>query len=156
VWYRFAVSRRPLDAQINRVRQRRERIAAELAGIDANLAALLKAQAELIGAIVEETHRNEVLHNRHGDAKLIDTMDAETAATRGARLETKHPGAKKIREVDGSIARFAAKHRTHATTVRSWYATGEAAREIPKRFADLLSKPPYSIPPSVWRNGVGE
>lgn len=150
------MARRPLDAQINRIRQQRERVAAELAGLDANLAALLRAQHELIEATVEETHRNEVLHNQHSDAKLIDTMDAETSATRGARLETKHPGAKRIREVDGSIARFAAKHKAHATTVRSWYATGEAAREIPRRFADLLAKPPYSIPLTVWRNGVGE
>jgi hypothetical protein len=82
-------------------------------------------------------------------------MDAETAV-RGAPLETKHIGAKKMREVDGSIARFAAKHRVAATTVRSWYATGEAAREIPRRFAELLAKPPYSIAVTAWRNGVSE
>ena len=121
---------------------------------DAKLAILLRAQAELIDAVVAE-HRDEALHNAHRDAKLIDTMDAQTA-TRGARLETKHPGAKKIRQVDGSIARFAAKHKEKATTVRSWYATGEAAREIPRRYADLLAAKPYEIPLTAWRNGIRE
>lgn len=128
-------------------------MAAELAGLDANLAALQRAQAELIEAVREE-HRDSLLHNAHSGA-TINTMDTQNAV-RGAPLETKHPGAKKIRAVDGSIARFAAKHRIAATTVRSWYATGDAAREIPRRFSDLLAEPPYEIPRSVWRNGIGE
>lgn len=146
---------KPLDREMARIAAKRERAAAEVAELDRQLEVLKRAQQELIGALVEE-HRNESLHNAHSSARIIDTMDAETTTTRGARLETKHPGAKKIREVDGSIAKFAAKHRTHATTVRSWYATGEAAREIPRRWADLLAKPPYSIPVSVWRNGIAE
>jgi hypothetical protein len=148
------VPRRPLDLEVTRARRRRDRLAAQLAAEDAALAALLKAQRELLEA-VGEFHRNEVLHNPHRSSKIIDTMDAETAV-RGAPLETKHIGAKKMREVDGSIARFAAKHRVAATTVRSWYATGEAAREIPRRFAELLAKPPYSIAVTAWRNGVSE
>ncbi len=74
----------------------------------------------------------------------------------GARLKMKHPAAKKIRQVDGSIARFAAKHKVPATTVRSWCATGDTAREIPKRYADILAKPPYEIPITAWKNGIGE
>lgn len=73
---------------------------------------------------------------------------------RGAKLGTKHPGAVAIRRVDGSVARFAAKNRLHATTVRSWYAKGEAAREIPRKWANALAKPPYSIPVTAWRNGI--
>lgn len=145
---------RPLDREIAARRRRRDRLAAELAAEDAAVAALLAAQAALIEAAVEE-HRNEVLHNPHDSSKLIDTMDAETQV-RGARLETKHPAAVKIRKVDGSIGAFAAKRGLSPTTVRSWYATGEAAREIPRRWADLLAKKPYEIPLSVWRNGIGE
>jgi hypothetical protein len=144
-----------LEVEVTRARRRRDRLAAQLAAEDAALEALLRAQRELLEAVVDYEHRKEVLHNQHSGAKLIDTMDAETAV-RGARLETKHPAALKIRKVNGSIARFADKHGLESTTVRSWYATGTAARKIPKKYMELLAKPPYSIAVTAWRNGVSE
>jgi hypothetical protein len=80
----------------------------------------------------------------------------ETQTVRGARLGTKHAGATRIREVDGSVARFAAKHGLFATTVRSWYATGEAARRIPRKWVDILKEKPYRVPESAWKNGIEE
>lgn len=147
------MSRRPLDKAVAAAQARRARAAAQLAAEDAALASLLEAQRALIDAVVAE-HRTSGLRNQHAHV-LIDTMIAETSV-RGARLETKHPAALKIRKVDKSIARFADKNGLKDTTVRSWYATGVAAREIPRKYADLLAKPPYSIPLSAWRNGISE
>ena len=118
------------------------------------LATALK-EAELFRQLLELQHRDEVLQNQHDTARIIDTMETDTAV-RGARLGTKHVGAVRIRKVDGSVARFAAKHDLFATTVRSWYATGEAARRIPRRWVDLLAKSPYKVPESAWRNGIEE
>ncbi len=150
----LSVPKRPLESEVSKARREADRAAAKAAEAQRKLDILLKAQSELIGALVEE-HRNEVLHNPHSSSKIIDTMDAETSV-RGARLGTKHPAALKIRKIDKSIARFADKHGLESTTVRSWYATGVAARKIPKKYVDILSKPPYSIPVTVWRNGVSE
>jgi hypothetical protein len=117
------------------------------------LATALK-EAELFRELLRlHGQQSEALHNQHESAR-INTMDTQTVV-RGARLGTKHPGAVRIRAVDGSIAKFAAKHGLFATTVRSWYATGDAAREIPRRWADLLAKDPYKIPRSTWR-AIGE
>jgi hypothetical protein len=83
-------------------------------------------------------------------------MDSMNGRIRGARLESPNPGARRIREVDGSVARFAAKHGLRSTTVRSWYAAGEAARKIPRKWADMLSGEPYRIQVSAWKNGIEE
>lgn len=98
-------------------------------------------------------HQEELLHNQHESAKLIDTMNA-IVQVRGQRLGTKHVGAVRMRRVDGSIARFAKKHGYRPTSVRSWYASGEAARKIPRFMADRLALPPYKIPTSAWVNGI--
>lgn len=146
--------RRPLSADVAASVERRARLRAELAAEEARLAELLEAQRRLVEEI-EAEHRNAVLHNRHGEASVIDTMDA-AIQVRGARLGTKHAGAVSIRRVDGSIGKFAAKHGLKPTTVRSWYAKGEAARRIPRAWADLLGKSPYGVPLAAWRNGIDE
>jgi hypothetical protein len=144
---------KPLEQEIAAARARRERTAAQLHAEDIALERLIEAQQALISAVIEE-HRDTVLHNRHGRAIEIDTMDT-TTTTRGPKLETSHVGAKRIRKVDGSISAFARKHGLHRTTVRSWYATeGDAARRIPRKWANLLAKPPYEIPEIAWRNGI--
>lgn len=145
--------RRPLDAEVSKARREAEEAAAVARGAEAKLQALLRAQQELFAAIGEE-HRDSLLRNEHESSSIIDTMNTEITVP-GARLETKHPGAKAIRRVDGSIAKFADKHKLKHTTVRSWYAAGEAAREIPKKWADLLVKAPYEVPLSAWKNGIG-
>ena len=98
-------------------------------------------------------HEKEALHARVDSSTVIDTMNAILQVP-GQRLGTKHPGALKMRRVDGSIAKFAKRHGYEPTTVRSWYATGKAAREIPRSMADKLSLPPYRIPLSAWVNGI--
>jgi hypothetical protein len=118
----------------------------------AGLALALK-EAAFFRELLEEQHRDSVLQNQHENARIIDTMETDTAI-RGARLGTKHVGAVRIRKVDGSVARFAAKHGLFATTVRSWYATGEAARKIPRKWAEKLADAPYKIPATAWRNGI--
>lgn len=146
--------RRPLEDAIAAAQRDAAEAAALARAAEAKLAALLVEQARLVDQVVAAEHREAVLHNRHGDAR-IDTMDTQITVP-GARLEAKHPGAKKIRQVDGSIARFAAKHKLAVTTVRSWYARGDAAREIPRKWADLLAAEPYGIPLTAWKNGIGE
>lgn len=80
----------------------------------------------------------------------------ETQAIRGARLGTKHVGALAIRRVHGSVAKFAEEKGLFSTTVRSWYASGEAARKIPRRWVEALKKKPYLVPESAWKNGIEE
>jgi hypothetical protein len=138
-------------AQIARLR---DDATARVERLRAELAVAIKEEA-LFTELLALQHRDSVLQNQHSDARIIDTMETNTAV-RGARLGTKHVGATRIREVDGSVARFAAKHGLFATTVRSWYATGEAAREIPRKWADLLAKKPYLVPLASWKNGISD
>lgn len=121
-----------------------ERLRAELATAEKERA--------LFGELLK-LHENELLHNQHSSATTIDTMNA-VAQVPGQRLGTKHVGAVKMRKIDGSVAKFAAKHGYRSTTVRSWYASGDAARKIPRFMADRLSLAPYRIPTSSWVNGI--
>jgi hypothetical protein len=109
---------------------------------------------------IREEHAKGVLHNRHERATVNDTMDTQKHGTKarvpGQRLKTKAIAAVRIRAVDGSVNAFALKHKLPVTTVRSWYATEESARKIPKEWADKLSRKPYSIPTEAWPNGIAD
>jgi hypothetical protein len=133
---------------------------------------LEEARRELVEALAqdeEQTRRerealaSDPLRNTHGPRKVIATMDTGSAPApapvgkfraRGTRLKSRHIGAVRIKAVDGSIGAFATKYKLKPQTVRSWYATGEAARRIPRSWQKHLSAAPYLIPESAWRNGV--
>lgn len=118
----------------------------------------LRAESRIVAleAAARELVHGSPLHNPRKSASVNLRMDTQKHAgrPRGQKLQTKHVGAARIRKVDGSINAFALKHGEKPTTVYGWYATGSSARKIPERWAEKLTKPPYSIPRSAWINGI--
>jgi hypothetical protein len=125
----------------------------------AQIEATLKAEARIVALeaaaqLFVEVHEGEALHNPRKDGNVNLRMHTEKhARPRGQRLKTKSSAAKRIREVDGSIGAFAAKHKVPASTVYGWYAA-EFGRKIPRDWADKLARKPYLIPLEDWPNGV--
>jgi len=120
----------------------------------AQIETTLKAEARIVALeaaaqLFVETHEGTALHKRHESARVNDTMET-TQQVRGQKLKSRHPFAKKARELFGSVAACAAELGYEPTTVRSWYATGSAARDVPENVKKRLSKKPYEIPESAW------
>jgi hypothetical protein len=144
--------KRPLDAEVTRARRRRDRLAAQLAAEDAALEALLKAQRELLEAVVDYQHRSLDLHT-DVDPSSINYMNTETSQTKriGRPILSKHPFIERITKMGLTVKAAAEKLGVPPATMRSWYATGDDARNIPDDTAAKLSRAPWNIPASAWR-----
>jgi molybdenum-dependent DNA-binding transcriptional regulator ModE len=143
--------KRPLDAEVTRARRRRDRLAAQLAAEDAALEALLKAQRELLEAVVQHQHRVLDLHT-DVDSSTVKHMDTAISQKRiGRPITSKHPFVTRAIQLHGSIKAAAEKLDVSPSTARSWYAEGEDGRPISETMVERLAKRPWSIPRSAWR-----
>jgi hypothetical protein len=140
-----------LDKEVKRATARRDKAAAMLKAEDAALEALLKAQAELFEAVAEE-HRVLDLHTE-GEQSTIKHMDVSISQKRiGRPITSKHPFPARCAKLGLSIKAAADKIGVHRSTLRSWYAEEPDGRPIPDDMREKLSRAPWHIQPSAWKN----
>jgi hypothetical protein len=146
------VPKRPLQTEVDKARREADRAAAKAAEAERKLQALLRAQQELIGALVEE-HRVLSLRTNEetSTVKHMDAAISQKTKKIGRPIESKHPFVRRAVELYGSVKAAANKLDVSPSTARSWYAEGEEARPIPELWAERLSKKPWNIPRTAWR-----
>ncbi len=135
------------------------------------LAAARRAQAEALEELAALEERRAKLMEIVGlpssvqSIIQIDTMDTSANAQGdgpGPKFLVKHPLPRRARQLKMSIPKVAAAltkalgRTIPRTTVRSWYAAkdGESARPIPEDAVRFFEAPPWSLPRSVWKNGI--
>jgi hypothetical protein len=144
------VPRRPLDTAITRARRERDRAAAIVAAKDAELAALLRAQNELISSLVEE-HR---LHPDVNNSKVVSEhmqADSRSIAISKGKSE-KDAFMVKIR-ASGYTLRSLADAVDTPPSLLSMQRKGE--RPIPKARAEKIEElTGWSADKKHWPGGI--
>lgn len=143
---------KPLDRELARALRDLGNAEAKASEAKRRVAALQRAQSELISALVEE-HRSLDLHTDGESASIKHMQTAAPDAPKkiGRPITSDHPFVAKALRLHGSIKAAAKALGVHPSTARSWYAEGDDARPIPATMAARLSKAPWSISQSAWR-----
>lgn len=86
----------------------------------------------------------------------MQLQDAETPKKprRGRPMLSEHALPARLKVLKKTVVDVAKELKVSRTTVRSWYAEGDAARAIPERFVKFFERKPYEIPRSAWVNGI--
>ena len=120
---------------------------------DAKLAILLRAQAELIDAVVAERLHLEDRTN------IVPNMQVPISeprrSRRGRPRETTHPFPKALEAKGMTVTAWAAKHGHDRVRVKSWFAEGSGGRRIPREEAERIEKE-LGVPATIrtWKNGI--
>lgn len=154
---------------LRRQREALERAERQLAAIEASQASLkekedawLGVAADLIRANPGPAVRGHL--RRRGEYDTVKTHMQPNAADAAARpygkprrgrpMVSEHALPARLKVLGKTVVDVARELKVSRTTVRSWYAEGEAARAIPERFVAIFERKPYLIPRSAWTNGI--
>jgi len=132
------------------------------AALEAEATGLLKDAAEfrrLADAMRAQSVQDLPKSTKTRSLILMDSTHAAEGAGRwrGRPPKTKHPFSVTLRERDSHPKLWAEAHDVPYSTVKSWFASGAAARAIPRKYAELIQHElglPATI--STWKNGITE